>query len=101
MDDDRAYWVLLSTASGIGPIRFHRLLQLCGTARAAWRASDLTLAEAGLERRTIEAIRHLRRSTTPAQALKHLADLGITACTRLDAEYPANLREVADPPPVL
>ena len=35
MDDERAYWVLLSSASGIGPIRFQNLLQLCGDAESA------------------------------------------------------------------
>lgn len=101
MDDDRAYWVLLSTAPGIGPIRFHNLLKLCSTAKAAWRASDLTLAEAGLERRTIAALNALRRGMTPERVLAGLQQLGIAALTLLDPEYPANLRQVADPPPVL
>jgi DNA processing protein len=99
--EDRAYWVLLSTAAGVGPIRFQKLLQLCGSAKAAWGASDLELAQAGLERRTIASIKRLRHATTPEQALASLQRLGITALTLQDADYPANLREVADPPPVL
>jgi DNA processing protein len=99
--DDRAYWVLLCTAAGIGPIRFQKLLQICGDARSAWLASDLELAAAGLERRTINAIRRLRQSTTPEQTLDHLNRLGITPLTLADAAYPENLRQVADPPPVL
>jgi DNA processing protein len=101
MDDERAYWVLLSSASGIGPIRFQNLLQLCGDARSAWQAPEVTLAQAGLERRTIEAITRLRNTTTPEQALARLDHLGITAVTLQDVGYPENLRLVADPPPVL
>src|SRR5579864_6519978 len=101
MYDERAYWVLLSSAPGIGPIRFQNLLQLCGDAESAWRAPELTLAQAGLERRTIDAIKKLRKNTTPAQALAKLDHLGITAVTLQDIGYPENLRVVADPPPVL
>ena len=99
--DERAYWVLLSTAAGIGPIRFQRLLDLCGSAESAWRASDLALAQAGLERRTISAIKRLRQTTTPEQALHALETAHITPITLLDPRYPENLRQVADPPPVL
>ena len=55
--DERPYWVALSMATGIGPIRFQRLLDVCGGARRAWFASDFELASAGLERRTLDALR--------------------------------------------
>jgi DNA processing protein len=99
--DERAYWVALNTAAGIGPIRFQRLLAVCGSAEAAYTATDLELATVGLERRTLTSLRQLRQRTTPAAILSHLAQLGITPLTLLDADYPANLRQVADPPPVL
>jgi DNA processing protein len=101
MDDDRAYWVLLCSVAGVGPIRFQKLLQVCGDARSAWRASDLNLATAGLERRTIDDIKRLRKTTTPEQMLERLHKLGITPVTLADADYPENLKPVADPPPVL
>ena len=101
MDDERAYWVVLNTASGIGPVRFARLLELCGDARGAWNATDLELAAAGLERRTIESVKRLRQRTTPEAVSRRLAQLGISTLTLLDDDYPTNLRQVADPPPVL
>jgi DNA processing protein len=99
--DERAYWVVLNTAAGIGPVRFQRLLEVCGDARNAWSATDLELAAAGFERRTIESLRRLRQETSPAAVATRLAQLGITTLTLLDEDYPANLRQVADPPPVL
>src|SRR5437764_7025272 len=88
-------------AAGIGPVRFQRLLDVCGGARGAWEASDLELATAGLERRSLDALRKLRRRTTPEALAQRLTQLGIHALTLLDEEYPSNLRQVADPPPVL
>jgi DNA processing protein len=101
IEDERAYWVVLSMATGIGPVRFQRLLEICGGARRAWQATDLELAAAGLERRTAESLRKLRAQTTPRAMAARLKELGIRALTLLDDEYPALLRQVADPPPVL
>jgi DNA processing protein len=101
VEDERAYWVMLSMAAGIGPVRFQRLLDICGGARRAWQATDLQLAAAGLERRTVDSLRRLRDRTTPAAVSRRLAQLGIRALTLLDDAYPAGLRQVADPPPVL
>ena len=101
IEDERAYWVALNMAAGIGPVRFQRLLDICGGARGAWEASDLDLAAAGLERRTADSLRRLRQRTSPEAVTRRLAQLGIRALTLLDEEYPSNLREVADAPPVL
>src|SRR5437764_10993783 len=87
--------------TGIGPVRFSRLLEGCGGARQAWQASDLELAAAGLERRTADSLRRLRNKTTPENVAARLMKLGIRALTLLDDEYPALLKQVADPPPVL
>lgn len=100
-DEERGYWVALSMAAGIGPIRFQRLLQICGDVRAAWGASDLDMAAAGLERRTIESLKRLRGTVSPAAALESLHRAGIVALTIADENYPSNLREVVDPPVVL
>src|SRR6266849_1083120 len=88
-------------ATGIGPVRFSRLLEICGGARQAWQATDLELAAAGLERRTADSLRRLRAQTTPENVATRLKKLGIRALTLLDDEYPALLKQVADPPPVL
>jgi DNA processing protein len=101
IEDERAYWVVLNMATGIGPVRFQRLLQICGGARGAWQASDLELAAAGLERRTADALRRLRQRTSPEAVARRLAQLGVRALTLLDDDYPSNLRQVADAPPVL
>jgi DNA processing protein len=101
VEDERAYWVVLSMATGIGPVRFQRLLEVCGGARGAWQASDLELAAAGLERRTADSLKRLRQRTTPQAVGARLQQLNIRALTLLDDDYPLRLAQVADPPPVL
>jgi DNA processing protein len=100
-DEERACWVALSLAAGIGPVRFQRLLAVCGGAVAAWRATDLELAAAGLEPRTATALRSLRARTSPDAVAAQLARLQISTVTLLDEAYPTRLRELPDPPPVL
>jgi DNA processing protein len=101
VQDDRPYWVLLSTVAGIGPNRFRRLLELCGSAQAAWHASDAQLVAAGLERRSTTSLRQVRETLTVSSALAHLARYGIDFLTWLDDRYPRRLREIVDPPPVI
>jgi len=98
---DRDYWIALNMAAGIGPVRFQRLLQVCGGPRQAWDASDFDLASAGLERRTADSLNTLRRTTTPEAIRGQLRLQQVQALTLLDDAYPANLRQIADPPPVL
>lgn len=88
-------------ASGIGPVRFARLLEVCGSARGAWQATDLQMAMAGLERRTIGSLKRLRLEITPDLALARLRRAGMDALTLQDDAYPRNLHEVPDPPAVL
>jgi DNA processing protein len=49
----------------------------------------------------MDSLRHLRQHSTPEGVAKRLDQLGIQTLTLLDDEYPTNLRQVADPPPVL
>src|SRR5262245_34477248 len=88
-------------ASGIGPVRFHQLLNQCGGPRAAWEASDFDLVRAKLERRTIESLNSLRRATSPEHIAGQLTARQIHALTLLDDDYPDSLRTIGDPPPVL
>lgn len=99
--DERAYWVLLSMVTGIGPTRFGRLVEHFGSAEAAWHASPLDLAGTGLDRRTVSALLGLRAKRDPTVEWRRLEQLGISVLILEDPSYPARLREIPDPPPVL
>ncbi|MCC6173704.1 MAG: DNA-protecting protein DprA [Chloroflexi bacterium] len=87
--------------SQIGPSRFARLLERFESAEAAWRASPLELAGAGLDRRAIESLVALRSRVDPAAECRRLEAAGVSILTLDDSAYPSRLRETADAPPVL
>src|SRR5215216_4148474 len=99
--DDRIYWVLLTMVKQIGPARFKLLLDRFGSAEAAWQASLLSLAGAGLERRAIESLGKLRQETDPEAEWKRIGEHGVSVVILDDPAYPNALREISDPPPVL
>lgn len=95
------YWVLLSMVPGIGPAKFKRLVDTYGSAEAAWRADARSLGMAGLDVKAAAQLVALRARLDPEAELLRLERLGIRALTLEDEAYPAPLREIADPPPVL
>jgi DNA processing protein len=100
-EEERSYWALLNTVTGIGPARFKRLLEVCGSARNAWHATDYQLQTAGVDPRVARTFRVQRGKETPASVRQTLNRLGLNLLTLLDADYPEALRQVSDPPHVL
>jgi DNA processing protein len=99
--DERAYWVALTMVSQIGPARMTRLLERFGDAEAAWHASPLDLAGAGLDRRAIESLATLRQAFDPSAQWRRIEAAGAQVLTLDDSAYPNRLRQIADAPPVL
>jgi DNA processing protein len=85
----------------IGPSRFKRLLDVFGDPEAAWRASPVPLAAAGLDRRAIQALTKLRQTLEPADVWSKIEQAGVRVITLQDAAYPEHLGNIADSPPVL
>ncbi len=99
--DGKAYWVGLCLVTGIGPARSRRLIEALGSPEAVWMARPPQLAEAGLDRRTIESLVSARGKVDLEQEMRKLRRLEVQVLTLDDAEYPQRLRTIADPPPVL
>jgi DNA processing protein len=99
--DERIYWVLLTMVKQIGPARFNLLIERFGSAEAAWNASMLELAAAGLGRRAVESLRKLKSTVDPDAEWERLRRAGVSIVVLDDPAYPGALREIADPPPVL
>src|SRR5262245_8330661 len=98
------YWLQLSLTEGIGPILQSRLIETCGNAQAACAASVTAL-------RGIEGIGSAKAQQIH-DAMKRAADqvddelkkahgLAIGLICHDDESYPALLKEIPDPPPVL
>lgn len=100
-DAERAHWIALLRVSGLGPVKFGRLLEAFGSATAVWQAASGELRAAGLDARTTEALVTFRAGHGPLPALARLGQQGIEAVTLLDAQYPPLLKEIYAPPPVI
>ena len=100
--DSREALVALNLVEGVGPVRVRQLLEFFGEAPAVLKASkQQLLAVRGIGDETASAIRDWEKSVDLAGELKRIADFGCRVITQADAEYPAMLREIYDPPVVL
>ena len=99
--DDLKYWLAFSRLPTLGRVRFKRLTDYFGDLGQAWKATLPQLELAGLDRRTAEAVVSARPRVDPDKELELLHAKGALALRWKDAAYPALLREIYDPPPVL
>ncbi|MBN1202693.1 MAG: DNA-processing protein DprA [Anaerolineae bacterium] len=97
----RKYWLGFNIVKGIGPIRLRALRQRFGDLEIAWQAAEADLAAAGLDRRSLDNLLHVRQSIDLDRLLQDVDRLGATALTLDDPDYPVLLRELPDAPPVL
>jgi DNA processing protein len=95
------YWLALSRLPGVGGMTIKRLLARFGTVEAVLGASDEELLR--VPRITAVTLTHLQQTSLAAlqTELAQLAQNDIHILTWEHDAYPANLRTVADAPPVL
>jgi DNA processing protein len=94
--------VALNLIEGLGPVRVRALLEHFGDAPAVLRASRQQLLQArGIGQETAEAIANWEKTIGLDAELKRIADFGCRVVAQQDEEYPALLRQIYDPPPVL
>ncbi len=95
------YWVGFNIVPQIGPVRLRALLDHFGSLEAAWQADARALQAAGLDKRALANLLAARRALDLDRELERLRRAGVTVLTWEDAAYPARLREIGAPPPVL
>ena len=83
-DEQRVYWLALARAPQVGPVTFFQLLAKYGSPQEA-------VERAGI-RASLDSAR---------RELDDAAQLGATVLLSEDEAYPAGLRELSPPPPVL
>ena len=99
--DELAYWVGFNKVLGIGPARLRGLLDFFGSIQDAWRADLTSLQQAGLDQRSANNLLTTRRSLDLDAELQRLDRAGVKALTWVSEDYPINLRNIHDPPPVI
>jgi len=98
---DIRYWVGFNKVSGIGAARVRALLDYFGDLETAWHAQAHDLQQAGLDRRSLEHLLQARKKLDLDAEVERLARAGVQVLIWDDADYPPNLREVYNAPPIL
>jgi DNA processing protein len=101
MVDDRLYWVGFNLIKGIGAVRLQALLNHFGDLSLAWHASASELEQAGLSPKIINNLQQIRQQVDLPRILGQIDDRGFQVLTWQNETYPARLKEINQPPPVL
>src|ERR1700761_4927192 len=94
-----AYWLGLGRVHGVGPRIARLLLDRFKTPERIFAEGPETLAQSGIPRPTAHNISEFRDFDPLEKELCELPSLGARLVRWSDADYPANLRHLADPPP--
>jgi len=100
--DNLKYWVWLSSIEGIGSRRIHNLLQHFGMPKNIWDASEGELAGApDIGYKLASAVYSPENKKAVDRLLSKIDKEGIRVLTLESPDYPSNLKNIYDPPPVL
>lgn len=97
-------WLMLRAIQGVGDAILLKLVQSFGTPDSVLTAAPAALEEVGCRPPLIEAIRRGPDASAVRQLNQELIQLErrqVTVLTYLDPQYPALLRAIPDPPPLL
>ncbi len=100
-DIDIKYWVAMHRVQGVGYKRFLKMDAFFGSIEEAWKASSEDLANAGLDKRTIQSICYAREKIDPDEEMECLKRFDITPIHCHSEKYPSLLRSIKDPPSLL
>ena len=96
---DREAYVALNRMEGLGPVKVQALIEALGSPSALFDPDlpDLRKIK-GIGEKLAESIRRQRSQVDPCAELEKADELGVQIVTPLDAEYPAALKTIYDPP---
>jgi DNA processing protein len=99
-NDERAYWLALHRAHGVGAATLRRIVHHFGSPKAAIEASPGELTASGLSEAIAAAVK--RPDWTAVESdLRWLSEPGHHLLRFGTPDYPRLLREIPDPPPLL
>ena len=98
---DIAYLVGLSLLPGIGPARFHKLIDRFKEPERAWRASEQEFVTLGVDAKFMPLLLEKRRALSLEREMDRLRRLEVTVLSIFDADYPLRLKEIFNAPPLL
>jgi DNA processing protein len=99
---DLFHWVALTLVPGVGSVLFKRLVEAFGSPEGVLKASprDLNRIE-GIGPKVIASLRGFDWKSAAEKELISLEKIGARLLTWEEEEYPPNLKQIYDPPPVI
>jgi len=97
---ERDYWLGFSVFSGIGPIKFKKLLEQFNSAKDAWNASVLDLSEV-IGEKLAEKFDKYRDAFSVSNYARRFLNEGVSFLILTDKDYPKLLSQIKNPPFVL
>lgn len=94
-------WLALRAVRGVGPVVYQGLLRAFGEPASVFGSSAQALESAGVRPEVARAIRAFDDWAAVDAQMERLERSGAALVTWNDPAYPANLREIHDPPPFL
>ena len=98
---DHLFFNAFNQLPQIGAVRLRKLLNFFPDLETAWRASLSELRQTGFDEALLEKILDLKTTVDPETEFEKLERLGIRMLTFRDAEFPALLAEIPNPPAIL
>jgi DNA processing protein len=101
-EKERAYLIALNSIEGLGRRRLLSLLNHFGSAEKAWKAKISELSQLpGWGPEAAESFAASREKIDPAGEYLRVKRMGVQTWALDDEAYPALLRQIPDPPPLL
>jgi DNA processing protein len=99
--DESLHWLALRMAAGVGTRKAGRLVEIFRTPQAIFRASTSELEAAGLSAAVAQSVASGCAFEEAVEQHQKVAKFGVVLVPITDPRYPARLREIFDPPPLL
>lgn len=100
--EEKYYWLALNMVSGVGRKLYHRLINHFHSPQNVFQASSFELQQVeGVGENLVKAITTFEVEKAIQQEKKLIELNSVSILTYLDVNYPANLKKIFDPPPVL
>jgi len=102
MRDNLKYWIALNSVPDLGPVTIKKMWDHFGDIKHVWEAEkdDIQRIE-GINQRAVKAFIEQRGKIDLAGELKNVEKSKVKVYTLEDENFPANLKNIYDPPPVL
>ena len=102
MNDNLKYWLAINKIPGVGPVTIKKLYGHFGSIEAVWSAGENEIETIeGLNKAAAQSFIGKRKEIDLNEEFDLVNSQKIRIITLDDDQYPANLKNIYDPPPVL